>query len=739
MDPDLIAMELPETSDSPPRRPRYRGPRVSMLDAAIKQLLKEQPSQADSSYNSEWREQHDLNTLQHVQTKCDSGDTLIIVNFPSGRHVDCKWQEWSSKRFTVHSEKLLATRSKVFKNLLSPERQARFRKRIELERPGEFVPEKFVIDLTPSVEGEELAAQLMELSLPSGVRDWWISKERLGISPYLVSGHDDYCPRHNEVLIDCMKTETYVEQDLGDTLPKIDLADIQMPESRAIEDYCPIRHRVNIMRLILAIEGYDLVLNSAPRVYTLTGVANILDCTDVIRDLVCTWLMAEPNTEFIDINTESALKIAWTLQLPNVTRAAFRVLVVEKALDTLAREPQAKGSRCTVFGRPREDLPDDLQTVVQYAALKLVDRVQQTLAWLKSDQFYDLLEIQEYQKLIRIGDLANAALANSLPPSANILASEAEIARFIRLNDLRSLFTALNEKLLEYKEWMVREALIAAPNNEGQRDLDRDRRCYVPRTDWNPTIAIYGGFSDAQRILTPCFWEDLASTPLAYYKPGCPDADLDELVDRFNATLNGNIQYLYPNGGNEVGFDTPGFDATEFRRQLSSALGVLWKGWTRPDLEAPLTRTRHMVLALSDDEFKYLPLWAGGLDDGTGGVFDAVVPDADLGPIGPGPAYHTGDTIATDASSICQSDKTPSQVSTATMTAGRSVAAVPSNAERSTTHDGMSVARSHTMSTPSVVMVDRPDALDDDDQEDAFEFDDSDEISEEAWSQVEEP
>jgi hypothetical protein len=48
------------------------------------------------------------------------------------------------------------------------------------------------------------------------------------------------------------------------------------------------------------------------------------------------------------------------------------------------------------------------------------------------------------------------------------------------------------------------------------------------------------------------------------------------------------------------------------------------------------------ILCLGPQEFKYLPLWAGGDDDGTGGVFEAEIPYADAGPNGPGPSFHTG-------------------------------------------------------------------------------------------------
>lgn len=116
------------------------------------------------------------------------------------------------------------------------------------------------------------------------MRDWWTSKERLGVSQFLVSGHDDDCPHHNEVPIDCQKTIDYVDLTMqpNEGLPRVDLAHIKIPESRGILDYCPIRHRANIIRLILAIQGHDLLLNSASRVYTLTGIAKILDSTSTI-------------------------------------------------------------------------------------------------------------------------------------------------------------------------------------------------------------------------------------------------------------------------------------------------------------------------------------------------------------------------------------------------------------------------------------------------------------------------
>ena len=50
------------------------------------------------------------------------------------------------------------------------------------------------------------------------------------------------------------------------------------------------------------------------------------------------------------------------------------------------------------------------------------------------------------------------------------------------------------------------------------------------------------------------------------------------------------------------------------------------------------------LLSLDDEQYQFLPLWAGGLNDGTGGVFAGMVPEAPAGagPAGPGPSFHTG-------------------------------------------------------------------------------------------------
>ena len=59
------------------------------------------------------------------------------------------------------------------------------------------------------------------------------------------------------------------------------------------------------------------------------------------------------------------------------------------------------------------------------------------------------------------------------------------------------------------------------------------------------------------------------------------------------------------------------------------------------------------LTCLTENEWKFLPLWAGGLDDGTGHVFSnepvEAIPDAAFST--PGPSIHTGDSTWSSAAS----------------------------------------------------------------------------------------
>jgi hypothetical protein len=139
----------------------------------------------------------ELYKLQAVDFELRDGDTLVFVDYPSpnGRTssiLDCYGTAYRSRQFRVHSEKLLATGSSVFKEMLGPTRQFRIQRRRKVVNK---LPEgvKYVLDLTPPSEGDDLVCAMMELSLTPGIMKWWMADKLHGVDSCLVNGHDDVC------------------------------------------------------------------------------------------------------------------------------------------------------------------------------------------------------------------------------------------------------------------------------------------------------------------------------------------------------------------------------------------------------------------------------------------------------------------------------------------------------------------------------------------------------------------
>ncbi|KAI0022147.1 hypothetical protein F4780DRAFT_204103 [Xylariomycetidae sp. FL0641] len=658
-----------------------------LIDRSIRRLEREKDSKPH--FLDLWR-------LQHIESILREGDTLVIVKFPSQSRdcTDCSGYPWKTKEIRIWSEKLLATGSSVFASMLTPVRQARIRR--HLKRPPSDLDCQYILDLTPSDEGEDSAALLMELSLPQSIRDWPSSEAKLGVSNAFVGGHDDRCHDHDG---------------RGRT------RDLQL------EDYCPIRHRASILRLLLHINGEDVVLDSASRVYTLVGVAKSLDCTHAIRDAVLVWFLAENNTSFIDYNPEAALDIAWTLELEDVARAAFRLLVVENALEILAA-PSTTAPRAreplSVFGRRRGDLAEEPATSVQHAGQRVAQRIQRELAMLRSlyllqhlHQTHRMPEWRGFERYAKsFGVDVYTGELDALPASVVFDSTDERRCMIERTRESFRVFAAKISGLVLYiisRAWEERETMDS---------LGETNRMSYGHDSHKSIADILKELTDAQCIMTPGFWKALGITirdtssymawanvagdrsptqqdnnpqsawglwapNLISYK-ACVDElhrNLDMACRTPNVTHEDRQWFAAAYGGDVSRYR---FDLRAFAEELNSAASRYCHEQITHK-EPLLARTGHVVLHLTEDEFAFLPLWAGGLDDGTGALWQDAVPDAADGfsPIGPGPAFRTGATVPTDdtdSSSAAYASTAQSEASTVTATCGRSFAAVPSSA-----------------------------------------------------------
>lgn len=233
--------------------------------------------------------------LHHPHLELREGDTLVFIDMPPTADqdpTDCFGVPWVSTTFRVSSQKLRATGSSRFERMLkefglraSKKAQARGLKTEDIQGV------KWCIDLTPDHEGEDMVFQMAAMSLTPGITHWWTAVAKYGVSRRPVSSHDDVCncrlsenPPPNPVAAPARGREsTPVAQPGGRDGPLGDGPEPeQHPPYRMIPDYCPIRHRVTILRLLYLIHGIHMPIFSAPQMWTLAAIAEIFECLDVV-------------------------------------------------------------------------------------------------------------------------------------------------------------------------------------------------------------------------------------------------------------------------------------------------------------------------------------------------------------------------------------------------------------------------------------------------------------------------
>ncbi|KAL7804631.1 hypothetical protein V8C44DRAFT_254795 [Trichoderma aethiopicum] len=647
--------------------------------------------------------------LRVVEQELNMGDTLVFVDFPNvsrrrSRQTDCYGVPYSSQKLRVHSQNLLATGSAKFAEMLSPTYQFRIKRRKKLTKD---LPEgvKFVLDLTPPSEGDDLVSQMTQLSLTPGIIKWWAASGLHKVTNWLVSGHDDVCTCGRQRIPGWgAPRQDGMEQGQGqgqeqdgkrsvdeESVPKVnklpgsniddtvvtaptpqDLVSkrehginqpYEIPDYRNIPDYCPIRHCNSIIRLLMMIEGQDIMLDSANRVWTLVAVAKIFDCTSIIRDRVAQWIMYSDNTKFIEVLPEEALQIGFDLELVQVTQCAFRILVNELALKEAATPPHPGGpspdeSRpdlnwVTVFGRRLGNLDDELRNIVQHAARALVERVSVIPGIFRNQKTLDDWMLDEWAKLRRLESLLGQQsdeASTKASKSLSLLLSA--IRRSISTALFRLSVAATTEQKL---------ALVS---------MDEDRATYVLPEDFIPLEDILPKLNVNQKFLCPFVYKAMSemwhSDPnqskwLVMARQESPVSVKANMILAFEdvqqavmenpemASQPSWAEFMDPSEG-PLRLKKPIVDLEALNRQIHDAVAPYSNLWLRHDIEPALNITRHLLLTLNNNEMKFLPLWAGGCNDGTGGVFQEELPPAYWGPSGPGPAYHTGITIPSASS-----------------------------------------------------------------------------------------
>lgn len=336
------------------------------------------------------------------------------------------------------------------------------------------------------------------------------------------------------------------------------------------------------------------------------------------------------------------------LQMRDVILASFKILVNERAVDHAATTPLTKPPAVTWMGRPRTEYGDLPEDPVEHASRAFADRLKAKLDSLRSEKAYELMAIREWAKLEYYTKLISATAAATVPFSPFLAGLLADLNK-------------LKDALLDFMFAHVTTCLSLPCPGGLENLIEAQRAHYCMREKQTPIEQLLARLNGHQKACLPFFWLNLKdSFPSLHnfrhhtfnhehltYIASTFNEHLQEALDKgyFNISLRDFNEQLNSN----YSFDEMAFHALVEHHLTTLSVQLTSFRDSENNNSIPFFLSDHLLLALDESETKYLPLWAGGFDDGSGGVFQDEVPPTDMGPSEPGPDYHTGHTIASNA------------------------------------------------------------------------------------------
>lgn len=318
----------------------------------------------------------------------------------------------------------------------------------------------------------------------------------------------------------------------------------------------------------------------------------------------------------------------------------------ELAVDYAAPEPSPRRPALTWAQRRRDDYGDLPSDPVEYASRAFVERITGEFEMLRSDTVFDRIGngLGEWDLLKQQASVINEQGSDELKAAHGKLL-QALVGGFHNL---------ITQCLREHAPAGRLATLIAA-----QRDH------YIYKHERDSLNYLYENLSYTQRVLTPFFWENLynqcwsssgngplvLSTYNGYtikhyvqrYVSLWKAADLSPSNTQANPA-KGEYKPKHCSKLCDV-FNLHQFEIEVFEAVLTLCDRVLCRGYSENEPFQFFLSDHLLLPSLTSKEMNFLPMWAGGCDDGSGGVFQDPVPPAEMGPSEPGPAYHTGYTI----------------------------------------------------------------------------------------------
>lgn len=627
---------------------------------------------------------HDLSLAVsfNLPILCDPhGDTYVYIDPPTQQPEQdnvtyAQYTERYKTPMLMKKQTLLSCNSPFFDNMFGPTNQFRtLRRRNLVCNLPEHV--KYVLDLTPPAEGEDAVYLMTELYCCEGVRKWFLANKRWKVSKSLIAGEDEYMPStQGSKRFTTNVTTNGAWTDGEGYSPSPGFLNSQGVLLPLPLEYSPVRHRFGIERVLAAMQGLDPQLDSAPKVWTTFAVSKYFNIThSPLTDYIIRWLRASPNSYFLEVNPEISLKIADGLQCHDLCRDVFAILVGEEALATTRRSGDLTlGTKVSVYGRKREDVLEPYQTRIEYASKAFIENVATKFSSLVDHDMSWFEFVPEFSKLRSEGSLSDGAANQSL---------------------------SVIEKLKAY----VRGAIYTLLSTNYENMPDADQALFIndhlfPTIPWK---SVWKTLLPRERLLTRSFWEALQVCYLfsgpnnlhiipgwkmfypiidtTYFEASSPNhglieitnlQDLESMVAKLNHWSSDNGETIRSGQGprsvsdsaqpntshiDQVGQPSPSvanevdekhlFDVEKFFEEATIYLRDFATQMLEPpdssmraqSLELRLTNT---LVSLTDAEWKFLPLWAGGNDDDSGGVFNDDIPLSHSGFSTAGPNVHTG-------------------------------------------------------------------------------------------------
>ncbi|RMZ87920.1 hypothetical protein DV736_g4847, partial [Chaetothyriales sp. CBS 134916] len=551
----------------------------------------------------------------------EQGDTLIYIGPPAKTkgllHSEYLHIERHFNRFhLVDSNKLKALNSSKINRLLGPRACIFAAKRFKTLDSYQALSQqtknaaRYHVDLRPAQMEDEAVILLTELSCSKGTCNWYLAHGRYSVPKTVVMGTD------------YLDTESNPYYNILNRLPKQNV----LPHLGPVAEYSALRHHSGLERLLYAACGQDPKLDSAPKMWTFFSLALFFGCAGhpLINQWVSSWLKKPRNNNFIQNNPEVAFRIGMGIMDANLVRVAFSILVGEKALmivcnegeTTIAPRPQS------IHGRMLENLDDDEQNRISHAASSLVSRMKSFFKSVVDDLDW-MWASTEYQKLLN-------AEADSYTAESAIHRAKTLLEEFVKGRCLTILHTRLREPPPELEKYPQNVAPfrhgLVVPFFEGLYSNLQPNTRYFTRSFW---IALSKGnfnfgfkntdVSHMTELMTPSNPDNIACVTRR---------TVDAAFDILNRALSHEDHKPEPSPS--IFNNKPCYQpihTSVLLRELSTALAshicdpIIYPSHLfYTDDPVPVNLIDHL-LNLDESEWNFLPLWAGGLDDGSGGVF----------------------------------------------------------------------------------------------------------------------